>query len=524
MKITVLLILFIWINTVLVAQNQNISEGTVFDGEPYLAVNPTNFQHMVVAWMGYVPFNQLAIKTKVSFNGGESWSSAVNIPHINPLFTSADPSMGFDGNGNLFLSYIDFSELLDSGSVFIRKSIDGGLSWSDTVEVINNHSDPNKRAIDRPWISIDRSGGTNDGNIYITTMNALRIPVAPPYHPYFMKSTDGGVTVDPWQYVDTALWLAGSLIPGPMPTSCVSANGTVHVVYPSWVFSQNIYPQYIIASSNNAGTSFSYNSVLATPTVVSDSLAKKGYLIKANPADSNHLVFLYVGFDYGDVDIFITESFDSGINWTTPLRVNDDPIGNNRMQDLVWADFDNDGDLVVSWRDRRNGSDTTYTTSSEIWAAVRWKDSTSFSANFRISSTITAYDTILASAGNDFMCVNLVNDTIAAVWGDTRDGKLNIWFQRITMDGTILYAHKLASEDVPVVSVYPNPTTNSITIDAVELMSVSIFNNTGKLVLKNDYPDRRGKVRLDLKNLSKGNYFLKVVTKRGTKTEKIIVQ
>ena len=52
------------------------------------------------------------------------------------------------------------------------------------------------------------------------------------------------------------------------------------------------------------------------------------------------------------------------------------------MQDLVWADFDEDGDLVISWRDRRNGDEGTYETASEIWAAFRDKDELVFSPNF----------------------------------------------------------------------------------------------------------------------------------------------
>jgi hypothetical protein len=48
--------------------------------------------------------------------------------------------------------------------------------------------------------------------------------------------------------------------------------------------------------------------------------------------------------------------------------------------------------------------------------------------NLFIDNPLVAYDTILAYAGNDFMCIKLVADTISAVWGDTRSGKLNIWF------------------------------------------------------------------------------------------------
>ena len=50
------------------AQDQNISNGVLYDGEPYIAVNPSNSQHMVVAWLGYKPFQYVIIKTKTTFN------------------------------------------------------------------------------------------------------------------------------------------------------------------------------------------------------------------------------------------------------------------------------------------------------------------------------------------------------------------------------------------------------------------------------------------------------------------------
>ncbi len=43
-------------------QNQNISLGNVFDGEPYITINPNNSQHMVVAWMGYKFGENVVIK------------------------------------------------------------------------------------------------------------------------------------------------------------------------------------------------------------------------------------------------------------------------------------------------------------------------------------------------------------------------------------------------------------------------------------------------------------------------------
>jgi hypothetical protein len=58
------LLIGIVLPALLFSQNTNISNGIVFDGEPYLAINPNNSQHMVVAWMGFKLNQHLVIKTK----------------------------------------------------------------------------------------------------------------------------------------------------------------------------------------------------------------------------------------------------------------------------------------------------------------------------------------------------------------------------------------------------------------------------------------------------------------------------
>ena len=438
-----LLLLLFCLPIISFGQNQNISLGNVFDGEPCIAVNPNNSQHMVVAWMGYKFGENIVIKTKVTFDAGQNWSITKSIPHINPVYTSADPTLAFDNNSNVFLAYIDFSKVIDSGAVYVTKSLDGGLNWQNPVEVITAFSDIGKYPIDRPWMSIDKSAGINSGNIYITTMTPSDFGpihsglIQPPYNPYFIHSTDGGQSFSNWRYLDTINFLAGSVIKQPMPTNCVSVNGTFHAIFPSWVLSQNLSPQYILASTSNSGNSFNYNNVFIT-SGNPDTLIKKASKLITNPADNNHLVFITPDLMFGDVDIIMMESYDEGVSWSNPIRINDDLQGNGKMQDLVWADFDLDGDLVVTWRDRRNSSANGYQTESEIWAAFRSKDSTSFSPNFSITSQQVAYDSILALNGNDFMCVVLVNDTLNAVWGDTRNGKLDIWFQRMSIQSGVL--------------------------------------------------------------------------------------
>ena len=520
----VLLVIICSITLSAYSQNQNISNGIVFDGEPYLTVNPNNPKHLVVAWMGWKLNNLIVIKTRVSFDAGQTWSATTNIPHTISGYQSADPSLSFDNNGNLFLCFIDYTPNPAAGAVYVTKSTDGGLNWGTPIEVINVNDDGSQEPVDRPWMAIDNSGGANDGNIYVTTMNPNVFgPVPPPFNPYFTRSTNGATSFDAWRYLDTANWQAGSIIPQPMATPCVSADGTFHAIYPSLVFTQSPPGQYIVASSTSAGNTFNYHTALPITTANTDTLPKKGYHLISDPADANHLLFAYPDFGNGDIDVYITETLNAGTTWTTPVRVNDDPIANDRMQDLIWADFDNDGDVVVTWRDRRNANDSTYTVSAEIYGAIRWKDSTNFSANFPITDSSISYNNVLAQSGNDFMCVNMINDTIYAVWGDTRNNFLNIWFQRMDVTGGGTYVKDLAN-DIEVINAYPNPATNYLIVDfgnnEITNAHYEIINPLGEIISHQNISNKQQQI--DLSEFYSGNYLLKFTNKKGSRVIKIV--
>jgi type IX secretion system substrate protein len=527
MKNKIILILLIFLSLFVFAQNQNLSNGNVFDGEPYIAINPYNSQHLVVAWMGWVSFsNQFKIKTKTSFDGGQTWSFAVELPHTVSGYSSADPSIDFNQNGDVFTCYIDFTGTTPpvTGGVYICKSTDGGLSWNAPTEVINTNYDGTKWPIDRPWMVIDRSLGIYQGNIYVTTMNLNR--TNPTYHPYLSVSNDTGNTFST-SYVDTTGWLAGSLNPLPMCSPAISSTGVFYGAYPSYELSQSLFLQSFMAISNNGGANFTYNNIITytSPTNVSNyPSAKKANLLLCNPSNSNHLAYLFLSATNGDLDVFLIETTNSGTTWTSPIRINDDPIGNNRMQDLIWGDFDIDGDLIVSWRDRRNGTDSTFQTQSEIWASFRSKDSLQFSPNFQITNQTVAYDSVLESAGNDFMCIKLQNDTLNAVWGDTRDGKLNIWFQNMAVDGTILSVKQISSEEIPEVFIYPNPTTSIINIENENLKRVTVYDMSGHQIIEKWDNTQKNGIAIDLINHSKGTYLVEVITSKGIVKQKIIKQ
>ncbi len=502
------------------AQNQNISGGIVFEGEPYLAVDPVNPLHMVVAWMGYVPGVHTSIKVKTTFDGGNTWSTAAALAHQSPNFKSADVSLAFGHTGTVYVCYVDYRQSPDSGGVYIAKSTDGGLSWGSGSLVISCFADGSKDPIDRPWLAITRGTGSAPDSLCVTTKPPSWIGV--PNRPYFTKSVDNGNTWSSWRYIDSTGYKVGNLIQAPMAAPAVDSAGKFHCVYPAYLASESVYPRYIMAT-NGPANSFSYDVVYNVTTGGPiDTLAKAGGRLICDPTKNKHLAFLSLQNLHGDLDAYCTETFDGGTTWNTPLRINDDAVGNGKMQDLVWGNFDEHGNMVVAWRDRRNAPGTGYQQESEIWGAMKWKDSANVSANFRLSDAIVAYDSLyLSGSGNDFMNVVMAHDTLSAVWGDVRTGALNIWFSRKAMySGASTGIRNLVSEHIPVVKVYPNPVTTFVNIDGEDLGEYTITDMTGRQVRHQKIAQEKN--RIDFSSLRAGQYVVTVRTLYGVVSERIV--
>lgn len=496
-----------FLSNILISQNVNISNGAAFEGEPYIAMNPNDSQHLIVAWMGFKLGQEIIIKTRTTFDGGQTWSTTTELSHQQAGYGSADPSLKIDNDGNAYLCYIDYdNDNFTGGEVLITKSTDGGLSWNPPVIAISTTDCPNELCIDRPWIAIDNSGGALDGTIYVTSMNANQPTIVnPPYNPYLAVSTDGGDSFSVPRYLDTLGYYAGSLISAAMPTPTVGADGTFYAIYPSYETSQSVFAQYIMAQSDDAGVSLSHNVTHQATSGLSSQLAKKAPLLISDPTDASHLGYLYLKEDNGDMDVYYSESVDFGVNWSALLRVNDDPIANGIMQDLIWGDFNENGDVVVCWRDRRNGG-SGYDVPTEIMGAMKYSDSTGFSSNFTITDQSANHEAILEGAGNDFMSVQLSGDTLHAVWGDTRSSVLNVYYNKMNVKDQISSIQTIATSDWNFLNIYPNPAQNFILVDE-ELVGYSydIVNSQGKIISSGILTEQAS---IPITNLTRGHYFI----------------
>lgn len=404
------------------AQSINLTNRPFWDGEPFLEISPNDPNKLIIAYMSYTQFSAMSINILTSEDGGISWNGPFKIPHAVTGYSSADPVLHYDNNGILYLVYVDYLLNHSDGAIYLRKSYDDGLTWTDPIKVISVNDDSTEKPIDRPWMA------TTDGKtIYVTSIPPVKSSTLP-NRPYLSVSYDSGYTWN-WTYLDSGNYSVGNTIKAPMPSPVAKAD-TLFAVYPAYMPSQSLYPRYVMAKFYN--NTRVYKDILTiVPSPGNDSL-KRSHLLLKNPANEDHLVFLYPSTQYGDPDILMIESFNSGISWTSPLRLNDDQIGNNMYQDMLWGAFSQDGSLAVCWRDRRNGG-TFANAGYDFYCTVRKANSQDFSPNIRISHQTYQFDTLLLLSGNDFMSCGLTDSFLYVVWGAYDYSGMNIWFARVNL-------------------------------------------------------------------------------------------
>jgi hypothetical protein len=452
---------------------------------------------------------RIAIKTRASFDGGNSWSIVNTLPHFGTGFGSADVSMAFDNNGLLFISYIDYKQAPDSGGIYVARSFNGGINWDTPTKAFDMYDVANKRPIDRPWLVVDYSSTANSGTLYITTKPAPWI--APPNRNYFKVSSDSGYTWTSIDNVDGGTHLVGNLISAPMAAPATTINGNFCAAYPSYVTAQNPLPAYYLGTSSNKGQTFSYTTILAAVPTPLDTNYKGGYRLVTNPIDSNKIVFLIPNSDNGDVDIMALHSNDGGQTWSGNIRVNDDTLANGKAQDMVWGSFNEQGNLVVTWRDRRNSTANGFWNAGyDFYYATSTDNGQTFSANQKLTSQFVSFDSVLTQSGNDFMSCVYSGDTLCTVWGDTRNGKMNIFFAKTIASTNTNVGISLLDGEETQWKIFPNPTNDYLNITLPNEMlnkEISVYNASGKKLFSQTI--RNTNININMQTFANGIYFLK---------------
>ena len=230
------------------------------------------------------------------------------------------PALAVDKNGNIVLSYVEFS-----GNVvrlFETRSADGGATFSSPAQVSTNAQDVE----DDPSVAFDSKGGAYIGyNAFQAGLNSVFVAVA----------SDGS-------HFNTTSMIPTS-VDAFAPNITVDRSDNVYMTFynrfedPLLGFNREV----MVSRSCDAGNSFSPPANVSNndgqsvfPHIAADS---RGILSVAWEDDTNN----------DQQDIFLARSSDGGVTFETPMNVS----ANSGFSQTAIVAVDNSGNLLISWTD-----------------------------------------------------------------------------------------------------------------------------------------------------------------------------
>lgn len=318
--------------------------------EPAIAVNPANPQQVV----GVFQDNAHAAYSQ---DAGHSWQLAEGVDPKN-YRVSGDVSVAFDNQGRAFICYIAFDKLgtfnywahgATRNGIFVRRSLDGGKTWeADHVPVAEQISTPGIPFEDKPYIVADNTKSRYAGNLYVG-WTRWRLTDS---QMVLSRSVDDGKTWSQPIEIDVH--------PGLPRDDNGAAEGFDGVVGPDGtlyaIWSQD--NEIMLTSSRDGGKSFSHaRPIIHTAPImfaVSGLERANGFPQIAIDPKNKRLYITWSDYRNGDLDIFVASSNDGGKHWSSPVRVNNDPVHNGAEQFFQWLAVDpTDGSIDVNFYDRR---------------------------------------------------------------------------------------------------------------------------------------------------------------------------
>jgi hypothetical protein len=317
--------------------------------EPAIAVNPANPQQVVAVF-------QDNAHAAYSQDAGHTWQVEDTSPKNYKV--SGDVSVAFDNQGHAFVCYIAFDKLgtfnywahgATRNGIFVRRSLDGGKSWEpDHIAVAEQPTAAGIPFEDKPYIVADNTQSKYAGNLYIG-WTRWRIADS---QMVVSRSTDDGKTWSKPIEIDAHPGLprddngAAEGFDG-----AVAPDGTLYAIW-----SQN--DDIMLTSSRDGGQTFSRaRSIIHTAPIMFaiDTLDRaNGFPQIAVDPKSKRLYVTWSDYRNGDLDVFLSSSNDKGKHWTSPVRVNNDPIHDGAEQFFQWLAVDPvDGSVNVVFYDRR---------------------------------------------------------------------------------------------------------------------------------------------------------------------------
>jgi hypothetical protein len=390
--------------------------------EPGIAINPHNPKQVVVVFQGAKSVQGTATAA-YSNDGGQSFTLAhgTDSPDWRVL---GDVTTTFDNAGNAYVCSIAFDKLgttsywahnVSRNGIIVRRSPDGGKTWEATVSNVKTFPKGTERDIqfeDEPRIYADNNPASpHAGALYVGWVEwQLTQSVM-----FFSRSIDHAKTWSKPVRISTKPGLPRDDNGGLGGYS--QATGADGAIYAVWSDGVSI----VFTVSHDGGLTFapSRSIIPVGPTYFGEvpGISRvSGFPVLAIDVRKGHSGRLYVCWsDYtnGDLDIFVATSKDHGQTWSSPARVNNDPIHNGKDQFFQWMAVDPvSGAVYLDFYDRR-ADPKNYNTRLTIARSI--DDGRTFS-NYAL--TPKAFNPVNAFLG-DYTWLDVYANHVVAAWTET---------------------------------------------------------------------------------------------------------
>ena len=500
-----------------------------YPNEPSIVINPKNTNYLV----GGSNLRNFYYST----NSGYNWTRG----HLSSTYTVwGDPCVIVDTVGNFYYFH------LVNGTSFIdrmgcQKSTNNGATWS--AGTFWQHNSPRQQ--DKEWAAVDWTHGSRGNWIYVTWTQFDDYGTSNPNDSsriLFTRSTDGGLTwLDPGTRLNQ---LSGdcldedNTVEGAVPA--VGPNGEVYVAWAGPKIINSQYGIFFTKSTDGGNTWLPNNIYVADQPGGWDYVVQGIYRCNGLPvtccdvSNGPYRGNIYINWTdqagTADHDVKITKSTNGGLNWSTPLRVNDDPAGHEQF--LTWMTIDQStGYLYIVFYDRRN-----YTgDSTDVYIARSTNGGDSFT-NIKISES--GFPGNAGPFFGDYTNITAANGKVRPIWArlGNSGNQTSVWTAIIDFPVAVENHNKKIPESYTLEQNFPNPFNPSTTIKftvpksgkQLKHVTLKVYDVLGKEIaslVNEDLSPGTYRIDWNASDFSSGVYFYKLTSGAGafSETKKMIL-
>jgi len=404
--------------------------------ESHITSDPSDPRHLVGSSKFFTNPDEYLfhVGTYVSFDAGKSWTAEQVVPGLDNWTITSDPSAAIDDQGRAFVCVLAASRNVeactdfDDSALYVSRSDDGGVHWNDPVQLVRDQG--GFIFHDKEWITVDaRPDSPFRGNVYVTWTRfgfGERIMST--------RSTDGGQT---WS--EPVLVSTGAFFDNQASIPAVAPNGDLYVMWTNY----NAGLRFAWAKSTDGGQTFSAPqaafTIVSPPGILPNGLFRTPTFPMFDINSNGTLLVAWQDYRNGDTDVLFSKSSDGGANWTAPVRVNDDPVGDGMDQFQPTIAAGPGGQVSIAWYDRRLTGNTWIDTAM----ALSIDEGDTWSRNLRLSPV--SWDPAVGAAtpggkscggvvqfiGDYFGNIASAHGSFVPLWLGTQNGRQELYASQV---------------------------------------------------------------------------------------------